>query len=90
MKTASACSLILNTLTAKAIAKSLSECGMEQTDVSIADVDYTSGRKLNKSLIRHLAIHHNIETYLLPERQAAGKPTWPVHSEWKLANNILR
>lgn len=41
----------------------IKNAGMEQTDASIADVDYTSGRKLNKSLIQRLASCEYITQY---------------------------
>ena len=41
----------------------IKNAGMEQTDASIADVDYTSGRKLNKSLIQRLTSCEYITQY---------------------------
>ncbi len=51
----------------------------EQPDAYILDIDYTSGRKLNKNLIKKLAlviIYLNTETYLLPVQQAVVKLIW--------------
>ena len=39
------------------------KAGFEQTDASIVDIDYASGRKLNKSLINRLASSEYIAEY---------------------------
>ena len=41
----------------------IKKAGFEQTDASIADIDYASGRKLNKSLINRLASGEYIAEY---------------------------
>lgn len=64
----------------------------DQPDASIMDVDYTSGRKLNKELITRLATceyiseHRNI---FITGATVAEKRTWHVPLVWKHVNNIL-
>ena len=64
---------------------------LEQPDANISAIDYTSGRKLNKSLITRLAKceyiteHRNI---FIMGATGSGKPTWPVHLAWKRVNSI--
>ena len=64
----------------------------EQPDAHIADIDYRSGRKLNKGLIERMARCEYITEYrnsfitgALPE---VARHTWHVPSAWKPANNI--
>jgi hypothetical protein len=63
----------------------------DQPDASIMDVDYTSGRKLNKELITRLATceYLNIEISLSQVQLVAEKRTWHVPLVWKHVNNIL-
>ena len=49
--------------------------GFEQPDAHIADVNYTSGRKLNRELIQRLA---------------SCEYTWHVHLEWRHASSITK
>ena len=61
--------------------------GFDQPDAYIGDINYTSGRKLNRSLIERLATceyiteHRNL---LLPELLGAGRPIWHAHSDGSL------
>ena len=64
----------------------------DQPDASIMDVDYTSGRKLNKELILvllHVNIYLNIEISLSQVQLVAEKRTWHVPLVWKHVNNTL-
>ena len=63
----------------------------EQPDAHIADIDYRSGRKLNKGLIERMARCEyitSIGTSLLQELPEVARHTWHVPSAWKPANNI--
>ena len=66
--------------------------GFDQPEASIMDINYTSGRKLNKDLINRLAtceyIYLNTGIFLLPVRQAVVKHTWHVPLVWKPASSI--
>lgn len=66
----------------------------DQPDASIMDINYTSGRKLNRELIRRLASceytieHHNL--FITGAQHAVVRPTWLVHLAWKPVSNIIK
>lgn len=65
--------------------------GFDQPEASIMDINYTSGRRLNKDLINRLATCEYISEHrnlLLPVQQAVVKHTWHVHLAWKPASSI--
>ena len=66
--------------------------GFDQPEASIMDINYTSGRKLNKDLINRLAtceyIYLNTGISLSPVLQAVVKHTWPVPLAWRLVSSI--
>ena len=64
--------------------------GFDQPEAYIADINYTSGRKLNRNLIERLATCEYITEHrnLLP--QEVARPTWPALSAWKPANSATR
>ena len=66
----------------------IKNAGFDQPEANIMDINYTSGRKLNKELIRRLATCEYIEIFLLPVLQAAVKLTWPVLLAWRLISSI--
>ena len=51
----------------------------DQPEADVANIDYTSGRKLNRELTA---------TFSSPALPAAVRLTWLVHSEWKPASSI--
>ena len=56
--------------------------GFDQPEANIMDINYTSGRRLNKELINRLATCEYISEHrnlLLPVQQAVVKHTWHVH-----------
>lgn len=66
--------------------------GLEQSDASIADIDYSHGRKLNKNLIQNLATCDyisNTETFSLLEPQEVVKHIWRLPLVWKPANSTI-
>ena len=69
----------------------IKNAGFDQPEANIMDINYTSGRKLNKELIRRLATceyiseHRNLFITVL---QAAVKLTWPVPLAWKPVSSI--
>lgn len=54
--------------------------GFDQPDAYIGDINYTSGRKLNRSLIERLA---TCSSQALPGLE---RPTWHARSVWKPAS----
>ena len=65
--------------------------GFDQPEASIMDINYTSGRKLNKDLINRLATCEYISEHrnlFIPVLQAAVKLTWPVPLAWRLVSSI--
>ena len=64
--------------------------GFDQPEASIMDIDYTSGRKLNRDLINRLATCEYISEHrnLLPVQQAVVRLTCPVPLAWKHVNSI--
>ena len=65
--------------------------GFDQPEANIMDINYTSGRKLNKELIRRLATCEYISEHrnlFLPALQAVVKHTWPVPLAWRLVSSI--
>ena len=66
--------------------------GFDQPDAYIGDINYTSGRKLNRSLIERLATCEYITEHrsLLPELPGAVRPIWPVRLGWKPASSVTR
>lgn len=67
--------------------------GFDQPDAYIGDINYTSGRKLNRSLIERLQpvnTSQNTGIFLLPELLGAVRPIWHVHLGWKPANSATR
>ena len=67
--------------------------GFDQPEAYIADINYTSGRKLNRSLIERLATceyiteHRNL---FITGATGAGRPTWLALSVWKPANSAIK
>ena len=71
----------------------IKNAGFDQPEANIMDINYTSGRKLNKELIRRLQlanIYLNTGIFLLPVLQAVVKLTWPVPLAWKHASAITQ
>lgn len=69
----------------------IKNAGFDQPEANIMDINYTSGRKLNKELIRRLAtanIYLHTGIFLLPVLQAVVKLTWPVPLAWRLVSSI--
>ena len=68
----------------------IKNAGFDQPEANIMDINYTSGRKLNKELIRRLATCEYINTgiFLLPVLQAVVRLTWPVPLAWRLVSSI--
>jgi ISAfe4, transposase (fragment) len=70
----------------------IKSAGFDQPEAYIADINYTSGRKLNRSLIERLATceyiteHRNLFITGPPE---AVRLTWPVHLAWKPVNSAI-
>lgn len=64
--------------------------GFDQPEANIMDINYTSGRKLNKNLISRLATCEYISEHrlYLPVQQAVEKPIWLVLLAWKHVNGI--
>lgn len=63
----------------------------DQPDASIMDINYTSGRRLNKELIKRLATCEYIAEHGIfssPVQQAVGRLTWPVPLAWRHVNSI--
>ena len=66
--------------------------GFDQPEANIIDINYTSGRKLNKDLINRLATceyiseHRNL--FYHRRYQAVVKHTWPVPLAWRLVSSI--
>ena len=58
--------------------------GFDQPDAYIGDINYTSGRKLNRALIERLA---TCESQAQP---GAARPIWHVHSGWKPASSVTK
>ena len=70
----------------------IQNAGFDQPDASIMDINYTSGRKLNRELIKRLATCEYISEHrnlLLPALQAVGRLTWPVPLAWRHVSSIL-
>lgn len=60
--------------------------GFDQPDAYIGDINYTSGRKLNRSLIERLATCEYITEYrnlFITGAQGVERPTWHALSVWK-------
>ena len=58
----------------------------EQTDATIAAVDYGHNRKVNRHLIdgwQPVSTSQNTVTSSLPAQQAVEKHIWPVRLEWR-------
>jgi DNA replication protein DnaC len=68
----------------------IKNAGFDQPEANIMDINYTSGRKLNKELIRRLATCEYLNTgiFLLPVLQAVVRLTWPVPLAWRLVSSI--
>ena len=65
--------------------------GFDQPEANIVDINYTSGRKLNKALINRLQlanIYLNTEIFLLPVLQAVVRLTWLAPLAWKHVSGI--
>ncbi len=65
--------------------------GFDQPEANIMDINYTSGRKLNKDLLTDLQlanIYLNTGIFLSPALQAVVKLTWPVPLAWRLVSSI--
>lgn len=68
--------------------------GFYQPDAYIGDINYTSGRKLNHTLIERLATceyiaeHRNF--FITGATGSVERFIWPVHSEWKLVSSVTR
>lgn len=67
--------------------------GFDQPDAYIGDINYTSGRKLNRSLIERLATceyiteHRNL---FITGATGSGRPIWHVRSGWKHAGSVTK
>lgn len=67
--------------------------GFDQPDAYIGDINYTSGRKLNRPLIERLATceyiaeHRNL---FITGATGSGKTYWPARSGWKPVNSATR
>lgn len=65
--------------------------GFNQPDAYIGDINYTSGRKLNRSLIERLATceyiteHRNL---FITGATGVERPTWHALSVWKPASAV--
>ena len=60
--------------------------GFDQPDAYIGDINYTSGRKLNRSLIERLqpvSTSQSIETCSSQVPQGVERPTWHALSVWR-------
>lgn len=70
----------------------IKNAGFDQPEANIMDINYTSGRRLNKDLINRLAtceyMYLNTGIFLSPVQQAVVKHTWHVHLVWKPAISI--
>ena len=65
--------------------------GFDQPEASIIDINYTSGRKLNKTLLTGLQlanIYLNTGISVSLVLQAVVKLTWPVPLAWRLVSSI--
>ena len=65
--------------------------GFDQPEASIMDINYTSGRKLNKELINRLATCEYISEHrnlFITGATGCGKHTWHVPLVWKPASSI--
>lgn len=63
--------------------------GFDQPEASIMDINYTSGRRVNKELINRLATCEYISEHrnlFITGEQAVVKLTWPVPSEWRFTH----
>ena len=73
------------------IKRLITNAGFYQTDAAVVDINYTSGRKLNRELINRLATCEYIRNTgicSLPMRQEAERQIWRAPSAWKHASNI--
>lgn len=65
--------------------------GFDQPEANVMDINYTSGRKLNKDLINWLAVckyiseHRNL---FITGATGCGKTYMPVPLAWRLVNSI--
>ena len=79
-----------NSCRSNGLKRLIRNAGFDQPEAYIGDVNYTSGRKLNRELIQRLASceyiteHRNL---LLPAPREADKPISLAHWEWKPASN---
>ena len=65
--------------------------GFDQPEANIIDINYTSGRKLNKDLINRLATCEYISEHrnlFITGATGCGKHTWPVPLAWRLVSSI--
>lgn len=68
----------------------IKNAGFDQSDARIMDIDYTSGRKLNKQLITRLATCEYIAEYrniFITGATGCGKRTWHVPLVWRPASS---
>lgn len=59
---------------------------LDQLDASIMNIDYHSGRNLNRRMIQKLATCEYIVDSLnifITGPPAVGRPIWPAHWQWK-------
>ena len=69
----------------------IKNAGFDQPEASIMDINYTSGRKLNKDLINRLATCEYISEHrnlFITGATGCGKTYMLVPLGWKPANNI--
>lgn len=65
--------------------------GFDQPEASIMDINYTSGRKLNKGLINRLATCEYISEHrnlFITGATGVVKLTWPAPLVWRLVSSI--
>ena len=65
--------------------------GFDQPEANIMDINYTSGRKLNKNLISRLATCEYISEHrnlFITGATGCGKTYMPVPLAWRLVNSI--
>ena len=64
--------------------------GFDQPDAYIGDINYTSGRKLNRSLIEHANTSQSTGISLSQAQPGAARPIWHVRSGWKHAGSVTK
>jgi|GEM_PF-1591943 len=75
------------------IKRLITNAGFDQTDAAFVDINYTSGRKLNRELINRLATWNTSRSTgicSLLVRREAERHIWHAPSVWKPASDISR